>query len=52
MSRCRRLWLLAGCGVLAGCAAAQRPPIHTVPYVDLQRFMGAWYVIANIPTFV
>ncbi|MGD8520668.1 MAG: lipocalin family protein [Desulfobacterales bacterium] len=27
-------------------------PIHTVPYVDLNRFMGDWYVIANIPTFI
>ena len=27
-------------------------PIHTVPYVDLDRFMGDWYVIANIPTFI
>ncbi len=27
-------------------------PIHTVDYVDLDRFMGDWYVIANIPTFI
>jgi apolipoprotein D and lipocalin family protein len=27
-------------------------PIHTVEYVDLSRFMGDWYVIANIPTFI
>jgi apolipoprotein D and lipocalin family protein len=27
-------------------------PIHTVNYVDLKRFMGAWYVIATIPTFI
>jgi len=27
-------------------------PIHTVEYVDLNRFMGDWYVIANIPTFL
>jgi apolipoprotein D and lipocalin family protein len=27
-------------------------PIHTVDYVDLNRFMGDWYVIANIPTFI
>ena len=33
-----------GCQTLA--------PIHTVPYVDLNRFMGDWYVIANIPTFI
>jgi len=27
-------------------------PIHTVEYVDINRFMGDWYVIANIPTFI
>jgi apolipoprotein D and lipocalin family protein len=26
--------------------------MKTVPYVDLNRFMGDWYVIANIPTFI
>ncbi|MEY4684064.1 MAG: hypothetical protein RLZ25_523 [Pseudomonadota bacterium] len=36
---------------LFGCGT-QRPPIQTVPKVDLQRFMGPWYVIANIPTFI
>ncbi len=28
------------------------PPIKTVDYVELERFMGSWYVIASIPTFV
>ncbi|MEM7611440.1 MAG: lipocalin family protein [Pseudomonadota bacterium] len=28
------------------------PPITTVESVDLDRFMGRWYVIANIPTFI
>ena len=27
-------------------------PIHTVDKVDLRRFMGDWYVIASIPTFI
>jgi apolipoprotein D and lipocalin family protein len=27
-------------------------PIATAPHVDLQRFMGPWYVIASIPTFL
>lgn len=27
-------------------------PLKTVDYVDIQRFMGDWYVIANIPTFL
>lgn len=26
------------------------PPLKTVDYVDIQRFMGDWYVIAYIPT--
>ena len=26
--------------------------MKTVNYVDLERFMGPWYVIANIPTFI
>jgi len=26
--------------------------VPTVPFVDLPRFMGDWYVIANIPTFL
>ncbi len=37
-------------GALAGCAAA--PPLPTVERVDLPRFMGDWYVIANIPTAI
>ena len=26
--------------------------MKTVDYVDLEKFMGDWYVIANIPTFI
>jgi apolipoprotein D and lipocalin family protein len=37
---------------LATSAAAAEKPMQTVPQVDLSRFMGDWYVIANIPTFV
>jgi len=37
-------------GALAGCAAV--PPLPTVERVDLARFMGDWYVIANIPTAI
>jgi len=40
-----------GALVLGGCNASL-PPIETVDYVDLERFMGDWYVIASIPTFV
>lgn len=27
-------------------------PIRTAEFVDLDRFMGDWYVVANIPTFL
>jgi len=35
---------------LVGCDS--RVPMKTVEYVDLPRYMGDWYVIANIPTFI
>ena len=34
------------------CANPRERDMQTVPEVDLPRFMGDWYVIANIPTFV
>ncbi|HSM31143.1 MAG TPA: lipocalin family protein [Woeseiaceae bacterium] len=37
--------------MLAACAG-NGPEMETVDYVDLERFMGDWYVIANIPTFL
>lgn len=33
----------------SGCSSARLQPIR-LPDVDLNRFMGEWYVIANIPT--
>jgi len=47
----RLLALLAGSVLLSSCRAGL-PPLEPVDQVDLQRFMGDWYVIANIPTFV
>jgi len=38
-------WMMAGC-------TANRPPLPVVPHVDIPRFMGDWYVIANIPTWI
>lgn len=37
--------------LVAGCLPST-PSMKTVDRVDLQRFMGDWYVIANIPTFI
>ena len=36
---------------LVACAGSG-PEMKTVDSVDLERFMGDWYVIANIPTFL
>ncbi len=36
---------------LSGCATSL-PPLKTVEKADLPRFMGKWYVIACIPTFI
>ncbi len=36
--------------LLSGCLAAVKEPIATAEHVDLERFMGRWYVIGNIPT--
>jgi len=49
--RSKLLVLLATSVTLAGCANRQ-PPLATVDYVDIDRFMGDWYVIANIPIFL
>lgn len=37
---------------LGGCSSPAHPPITLASKVDLPRFMGDWYVIANIPTFI
>jgi apolipoprotein D and lipocalin family protein len=44
------LWVLCVSSFM-GCAAS-RPPLKTVDHVDLERYMGPWYVIASIPIFV
>jgi apolipoprotein D and lipocalin family protein len=37
---------------ITACTSVPNRPLPTVEHVDLQRFMGDWYVIANIPTFI
>lgn len=41
-------------GLLTGCNSnpPSLPPLKTVTQVDLPRFVGDWYVIASIPTFI
>ena len=47
----RKLSLLLFITLLAGCQSMSKP-IRTENHVDINRFMGDWYVIANIPTFI
>jgi apolipoprotein D and lipocalin family protein len=37
---------------LLGACRSSHPPLTTAATVDLPRFMGDWYVIANIPTSI
>ena len=46
----KRLLLLSCAALLTGCQSPA--PMPTVERVDLARFMGDWYVIASIPTFL
>jgi len=45
------LSLLLAVVSLAGCSP-QHAAIKPVEYIDIRRFMGDWYVIAHIPSFV
>lgn len=48
-----RLWaVLCALGVTVFSGCTSQPPLEPVEYVDIERFMGRWYVIANIPTFL
>jgi apolipoprotein D and lipocalin family protein len=38
--------------IAAWLTACSQAPLPTVPQVDLERFMGPWYVLGSIPTFI
>lgn len=44
--------LVFTCALLAACSHSDRKPVPHAADVNLDRFMGRWYVIANIPTFI
>ena len=50
MRRFNQLLISFFCLSLTACSTVTQEPIKTVEYVDIDRFMGDWYVIANIPT--
>jgi apolipoprotein D and lipocalin family protein len=43
------LFALSGCVAMGGSSSPR--PLRKVEHVDLQRYMGGWFVIANIPYF-
>ncbi len=48
----KRILVLLALLLVSGCAMMRGgPPLETVERVDLERYMGEWYVIANIPYF-
>jgi apolipoprotein D and lipocalin family protein len=52
MKRLRALAALAVALFLIGCETMPTAPMPLADDLDLDRFMGDWYVIANIPTFI
>jgi apolipoprotein D and lipocalin family protein len=51
MTTLTRLLCLVPVMSLAACSGTL-PPVRSVAHVDLDRFMGDWFVIASIPTFI
>src|SRR4051812_31700828 len=45
-----KIFVLLIATLSVGCSS-MKPELRTVPHVDLPRYMGDWYVIANIPYF-
>lgn len=46
----KKLWLFLVLLILL--VSCKEKAMETVPYVDLEKFMGDWYVIAIIPNFM
>ncbi len=47
--------LLGACAILGSrtkAAPKLKPDVSTVPYVDLARYTGRWYIIAHVPYFL
>lgn len=50
MQGSKKCWPLVILAAVAGCGTVPSgPPLETVPFVDLNRYLGTWYEIATIP---
>ena len=52
MKTTNKLLLGTFIALFLNACSAEEAEMETVEYVDLEKFMGPWYVIANIPTFL
>jgi apolipoprotein D and lipocalin family protein len=52
LKKCCSIFSAAAALLLSSCQSTPPWPLAVVPQVDLPRFMGPWYVIANIPTLI
>jgi apolipoprotein D and lipocalin family protein len=43
--------VLSMLALITGGCMSTRQPLQTVPHVDIPKYMGDWYVIANLPYF-
>jgi apolipoprotein D and lipocalin family protein len=51
MTILRRMLTMGALALLLSACAAEGPPLAVAPHVDLPRYAGRWYIIANIPYF-
>lgn len=50
---CLTVLLIMSAALQTGCQTSPHPPLQAMDrHVDLPRFMGDWYVLANIPTWI
>jgi apolipoprotein D and lipocalin family protein len=48
----KNLFLISALSFFTGCSTKSESPLKTAEHVEIPKFMGSWYVIANIPTFL
>lgn len=48
----KTIYLVLSALGISGCAGSELLPTRLAENVDIQRYMGSWYVIAQIPTFM